>query len=174
MLCSFETRHHVWQTICLFLQCACTVRDDCITFVACNPCHQCYCVFGYTLLHYLLTYFVVQWTPQARRSHSPEFQELRFTSHITSVRRVEGSFFFLHNASVEPCNINEGRGVGYLADKLEVCCLSPATLHPSPPSCSIIPTDWIKLLCDLFQTDPLSANAENDSCMLCGHISDPS
>lgn len=64
----------------------------------------------------------------------------------------------------EPDDVNEGKEVGNLAEKLKVFCLSLAALNPTAHSCSITPTDYIKLLPVIFQTDPLSTDAENGGC----------
>ena len=39
------------------------------------------------------------------------------------------------DANKEPGNVNKGKGVVYLTEKLEVCTLSPAALHLTAPSC---------------------------------------
>lgn len=58
----------------------------------------------------------------------------------------------------EPDDVNEEKEVGYLAENLKVFCLSLAALN------LITPTDYIKLLPVIFQTDPLSTDAENGGC----------
>ena len=54
--------------------------------------------------------------------------------------------------------------------ELVVCSLSPAALHLAAPSCSVSPTDCIKLP-DIFQTDPLSTNVYKKK-LFCRHIYD--
>lgn len=48
---------------------------------------------------------------------------------------------FKPNVNIEPDNVNEGKGVGYLTEKWEVCSLSPAALHLTASSWSITPSD---------------------------------
>lgn len=45
-------------------------------------------------------------------------------------------FGFRSTANTEPDDVNDGKGVGCLTEKLEVCSLSPAALHPTAASCS--------------------------------------
>lgn len=52
---------------------------------------------------------------------------------------------FKPHANREPDNVDKVKGVDYLTENLEVCSLSLAALHFTVPSCSITPTDCIKL-----------------------------
>lgn len=63
---------------------------------------------------------------------------------------------FLHNASVETLMREEELVTLLVSWRCAACRLQLFIYHPF--SCSIIPTDWIKLLSDLLQTDQQMQN----------------
>lgn len=62
-----------------------------------------------------------------------------------------------------PENLMRIQVICYLIEKLGLYSLSPAALHQTAPSCSSKETGE-NYPPDIFQTDPLSANAEHDCC----------
>lgn len=85
----------------------------------------------------LCSCFLIIWDADSSSSHriccQTKKQKQWLFGNISSLKLT---------ANTEPGSVNEGKGVGYVTEKLEVCILWPAALRQDQ-SCSITPTDWM-------------------------------